>query len=204
MKKLTWVIFGSLCVFISFYPIQYLLADKPIALLLSKSSELLRSNVYNIFFYSHITLGGVALLIGWLQFSKKLRSKNIKLHRVIGKIYVASVLISGTAGFYIALFATGGLSPKLGFSLGAVVWIILTYLGFSTIRKGNIEAHRKYMMYSYAGTFGAVTLRLWLPLLILIFGEFIIAYKIVAWLSWLPNLIVVYFMLKKKASLNYI
>jgi uncharacterized membrane protein len=117
---------------------------------------------------------------------------------------VASVLISGPAGFYISFYATGGLSPKLGFSIGALVWVILTYLGFRTIRKGNIEAHRKFMMYSYAGTFGAVTLRLWLPLLILIFGEFIIAYKIVAWLSWIPNLIVVYFMLKKKASLNYI
>ncbi|WP_347922864.1 DUF2306 domain-containing protein [Pontimicrobium sp. SW4] len=200
MKKLIWIIFGSLCVLISLYPIQYLLADKPIALLLSKPTELLRSNVYNIFFYSHITLGGIALLIGWLQFSKKLRSKNIKLHRIIGKVYIASVLISGPAGLYIAFFATGGLLPQLGFSIGVLLWIIITYLGFSKIRKGHIEAHRKFMMYSYAGTFGAVTLRLWLPFLIFIFGEFIMAYKIVAWLSWIPNMIVVYFILKRKQA----
>jgi len=204
MKKLAWIVFGSLALVISFYPVQYLLADEPVALLTSKSAELLSSNLYNILFYIHITLGGIALLIGWLQFSKKLRRKYIKLHRTIGKIYVGSVLLSGPAGLYIAFFASGGLSPKLGFGIGAILWVILTYLGFSTIRKEKVEAHRKFMMYSYAGTFGAVTLRLWLPLLIIIFGEFLLAYQIVAWLSWIPNMIVVYLILHKKEVLSAI
>lgn len=201
MKKLAWIIFGALSIVVSFYPFTYYLADEPVALLLSKSAELLSSNLYNITFYLHITFGGIALLIGWLQFSKKLRRKYMNLHRWIGKIYVASVLISGIPGFYIALHATGGLSPKLGFSIGAVLWVILTYLGYSTVRKGKIEAHKKWMMYSYAGTFGAVTLRLWLPILILIFGNFVEAYQIVAWLSWIPNMFVVYLILHKKEAL---
>lgn len=201
MKKLAWIIFGALSILVSFYPIQYYLADQPIQLLLSKSSELLSNNFYTICFYLHITFGGIALLIGWLQFSKKLRRKYLNTHRWIGKIYIISVLISGIPGFYIALHATGGLSPKLGFGIGAIVWVILTYLGYSTVRKGKIEAHKKFMMYSYAGTFGAVTLRLWLPLLIVILGNFIDAYRIVAWLSWIPNLIVVYFILNKKEIL---
>jgi dolichyl-phosphate-mannose--protein O-mannosyl transferase len=46
------------------------------------------------------------------------------------------------------------------------------------------------MIYSYAACFAAVTLRIWLPLLIMIFGDFIIAYTIVAWMCWIPNLIV--------------
>ena len=38
--------------------------------------------------------------------------------------------------------------------------------------------------------FGAVTLRLWLPLLIAAHGgEFTPAYRWVAWLSWVPNLL---------------
>ena len=197
MKKLSWIIFGGLSVLVSFYPIAYLVADEPIALLLSKSAELLNNNFYMICFYLHIIFGGIALLIGWVQFSKKLRRKNLNLHRIIGKIYVTSVLISGIPGFYIALHATGGLSPKLGFSIGAVIWTVLTYLGYYTIRKGRVDAHKQLMMYSYAGTFGAITLRIWLPLLILVFGEFIKAYQIVAWLSWVPNMIVVYFIISK-------
>jgi hypothetical protein len=46
------------------------------------------------------------------------------------------------------------------------------------------------MIYSYAACFAAVTLRIWLPLLISITGDFFIAYPIVAWLCWVPNLIV--------------
>ncbi len=202
MKKtritFAWILFGGLSIAISFYPISYLLAEKPIRLLLSKSATLLSNHFYMVCFYLHIIFGGIALLIGWLQFSKKLRTAYINLHRIIGKIYVVSVLISGIPGFYIALEATGGLSPKLGFSLGAIFWVVLTFFAFTTVKKGKIEAHKQLMMYSYAGTFGAVTLRLWLPLLIFLLGSFIEAYKIVAWLSWVPNMIVVYFLIKKQ------
>ena len=154
-----------------------------------------------ICFNLHIVFGGIALLIGWLQFNKKLRGNYRNLHRWIGKIYILSVLISTVPGFYIALHASGGLSPKLGFSIGAVFWVIITTLGYTSIRKGNVQAHRKWLSYSYAGTFGAVTLRLWLPILIAICGEFVLAYQIVAWLSWLPNMLVVYFMLEKQKQL---
>lgn len=53
------------------------------------------------------------------------------------------------------------------------------------------------MIYSYAVCFSAVTLRIWLPLLIVVTGEFINAYQIVGWLSWVPNLIVAYFIINK-------
>ena len=198
MKKVFWIIFAGLCIVFSTYPISYFLADQPIRLLLSKSAELLANRLYMLCFYLHISFGGIALLIGWLQFSKKLRRKNLKLHRLIGKIYISAVLISGIPGFYIALFASGGLSPQLGFSIGAVLWVVITTLGLTSIKKGQVEAHKQWMMYSYAGTFGAVTLRLWLPVLIAIFGGFTPAYQVVAWLSWLPNLLIVYFVLQRQ------
>ena len=204
MKNFSWVIFGSLCVLISLYPIKYLINEKPVALQLSKSAELLNSNIYNISFYTHIILGGIALLIGWIQFSTKIRRNYNKLHKNIGKIYVFSILVSGPAGFYIAFFASGGISTILGFSIGALLWTSLTFIGYLKIREGNIESHKKYMMYSYAGTFGAVTLRLWLPILIYFFESFLIAYQIVAWLSWIPNLIIVYLILNKKLIINKI
>lgn len=202
MKKiiiiLLWILFGSLCVFFSLYPIDYILADGPINLLTSKAASLLSSNFYIICFYLHITFGGIALLIGWVQFIEKFRIKYMNIHRWIGKIYILSILISGIPGFYIAFHASAGLSPKLGFGLGAILWVTLAILGYTSIRKGNVTLHRKYMMYNYAGTFGAVTLRLWLPLLINIFSEFTLAYQVVAWLSWVPNMIAVYLYLEKK------
>jgi hypothetical protein len=54
------------------------------------------------------------------------------------------------------------------------------------------------MVYSYAMCFAAVTLRIWLPLLLLIFGDFETSYRIVAWLCWLPNLLFAYIWVKRR------
>ncbi|GAA5029804.1 hypothetical protein GCM10011506_18370 [Marivirga lumbricoides] len=174
--------------------------DRKFGLLSSKTAELLNDNLWNIGFYGHIVPGGLALLIGWLQFNNKLRKKNVKIHRVIGKAYVISVLVSGICGLYIALFATGGIITKIGFSTLGIIWLSTTILGFIAIKKGNRVKHENYMIFSFAACFAAVTLRVWLPVLTNVFGEFIPAYRIVSWLCWVPNLIIAYFIVRNKNS----
>ena len=66
-----------------------------------------------------------------------------------------------------------------------------------SIKEGNIKRHQKFMIYSYAACFAAVTLRIWLPALIAIYQDFIPAYRIVAWLCWVPNIMVAYFIVKR-------
>ncbi len=201
MKKASWIIVGVLSTFVGLYPSTYFMIDRRFGLLASKSTELLSNNLWNIAFYGHILLGGLALLIGWLQFSKKLRTKNIKIHRIIGKTYIISVLISGICGLFIALHATGGIISKLGFFTLGIVWLSTTILSFKAIKKGNVELHAKFMIFSFAACFAAVTLRIWLPMLTSVMGEFIGAYRIVAWLCWVPNIIVAYFIVRKTKRL---
>lgn len=150
MKKASWITIGILSTLIELYPIIYFLIDRRFGLLSSKSMELLNDNLWNIGFYGHITLGGLALLIGWLQFNNKLRIKKPKRHRTIGKIYVISVFISGVCGLFIALYATGGIISILGFFLLGLIWLTTTILGFIAIKKGNIELHEKFMIFSNA------------------------------------------------------
>lgn len=200
MKKASWITVGILSTFVGLYPIIYFLIDREFGLLSTKSPELLSDKLWNIAFYGHIILGGLALLIGWLQFSHKLRKKNIKLHRTIGKTYVMSVLISGICGLFIALYATGGIISITGFFTMSVIWLGTTMLGFKAIKDGNIESHEKFMIFSYAACFAAVTLRIWLPILIILMGEFTGAYRIVAWLCWVPNIIIAYFIVRKKIN----
>jgi len=78
----------------------YVYIDREFGLLAMKSHALLSNILWNIGFYGHIMFGGVALFIGWFQFSKKLRHASLKRHLIIGKIYVMSVAISGTCGIY--------------------------------------------------------------------------------------------------------
>lgn len=53
------------------------------------------------------------------------------------------------------------------------------------------------MIYSYAACFAAVTLRVWLPLLMIVSGDYLVAYIIVSWLCWVPNMVVANLIVKK-------
>jgi CubicO group peptidase (beta-lactamase class C family)/uncharacterized membrane protein len=199
MKRLIGIVLISLALFIGINrPLKYILADGPIDLLASKPEDVLNSIYFNIAFYIHIVFGGIALLIGWVQFIKKIRDTYPKLHKTIGKIYISSIFIAAPVAFYISFFVKGGLPTEIGFTFGSLIWITATYLGYRAIRKGNIKAHIEYMTYSYAGTFAAVTLRFWLPFLITTIGNFETAYGISVWLSWIPNVIIAYLILNKK------
>ncbi len=190
MKKVFFGVFTSLAIFISFYPFSYLFIEPGSGFLSGKSGELLSSNLWWIGFYLHISFGGIALFVGWSQFITKLRQNYPKMHRVIGKIYVISVIISSVAGIGIGFFATGGVISATGFVLLGVVWFSFTVDALRFIKAGDVLNHQKAMIISYAACFAAVTLRIYLGPLIMFFDDFIIAYRIVAWLCWVPNIIV--------------
>ncbi|MEP2024672.1 MAG: DUF2306 domain-containing protein [Reichenbachiella sp.] len=189
MKKIGWVVFGFFS--IGIYPILYGLVDMSQGFLGGKTEEVLNSSAWNWFFYQHIGFGAISMLSGWTQFSKRIRAKNINIHRTLGKIYVGSVILSGMAGLYLSFFATGGVIAAFGFGAMALAWLGTTVMAFITVKKGQIEAHQNWMIRSYAVCWAAVTLRLWLPILQGGIGmDFISAYLLVSWLSWVPNLMV--------------
>jgi hypothetical protein len=194
LRRLLYTLVALLAVLIGLYPAVYALFDTKQGFLASKSAVLLASTVWNIGFYTHIGFGGVALLIGWLQFSKRFLHRYPLWHRRIGKVYVVSVLLSATASIGIGFFATGGLVPAAGFVSLGIIWFTTTLLAYVRIRQRRIEAHQRLMLYSYAATFTGVTLRLQLPILIASLGSFSSAYPIVAWSSWVPNLVVAWWL----------
>jgi len=191
MKILPWSLFIFFAIAIGLYPFIYLLFDMRDGLLASKPEALLQDKVWYTFFYQHILFGGISLLAGWSQFSKRIRNRNLRLHRVLGKIYLIAVLLSGVAALYIAYFATGGIVSTLGFSGLAIGWLFTSSQAYRAIRKKDIDVHQYWMIRSYALCWAAVTLRIWLPLFQFALGmEFLTAYRIIAWLCWVPNLIV--------------
>ena len=197
IKRVSFFLFAFLAIGVGLYPLFFIASNNHFPLLNSKSQELLVNVFWNFGFYTHISLGGVALLIGWSQFSENFRNKNIQLHRLIGKIYVGSVLLSAISGIYIGYFATGGIISATGFISLGIIWFYTTLKAFLEIKNGNVEQHKRMMVYSYAACFAAVTLRLMLPLLMIIFNDFILAYQVVAWMCWIPNLLVAHLIILK-------
>jgi uncharacterized membrane protein len=139
----------------------------------------------------HIAGGVSALLLGPWQFLPGLRARHLNFHRWIGRIYLISVLIGGLAGLAMATVSEGGLVAHVGFGLLAALWLATAACAYRTIRRGDVPTHRQWMIRNYSLTFAAVTLRLWFPLF---YGplhiEIMQAYMTVAWLCWVPNLLV--------------
>lgn len=197
-NKVSWLVFVVLAIAVGLYPLTYFLIDREFGLLASKSDELLSNIIWNIGFYGHILFGGLALLIGWIQFSQKLRNANLKRHRNIGKVYIISALISGLSALYIAFFATGGFISSLGFICLGIIWLFTTFRAYIAARKKDFSLHKGFMIYSYAACFAAVTLRIWLPFLNIIFEDFVTSYRIVAWLCWVPNIVFAFFWVRRR------
>ncbi len=146
--------------------------------------------------YMHIFASSLALLLGPFQFSTKLRVTRPLLHRWMGRFYLGlGVLLGGTAGLFMASQAFGGLWAKLGFTGMALAWLYTGLRAYLAIRKRDVAAHRRWMLRNFALTFAAVTFRIWLPASFALDIDFEVSYPVVAWISWVPNLLLTEFAL---------
>jgi len=139
----------------------------------------------------HIVGAMLAILIGPFQFLPGLRKGRwLKVHRWLGRTYLLSILFGGLGGLYMAQFAYGGIISRFGFGALAILWLYTGYRAYKHIRNKEIEVHRQWMIRNYALTFAGVMLRIYLPLSMGLGFDFVTAYVIIAWLCWVPNLLV--------------
>ena len=151
-------------------------------------------------FYLHIITAPIALFVAPFQLSKRFRAKSIRRHRLMGRIYCAAVLLAGVTGVLIGFNAKGGPIAQSGFVLLAVVWLIATFRALQVVRLGQIGLHQEWMIRSIALTFAGVTLRIILPAQLVSGISLDVAYPIVAWLCWVPNLVVVEYFIRRSRT----
>ncbi len=150
----------------------------------------------------HVIGGGIVLLTGGFQFWAWLRRRYPRAHRWSGRVYLSCVLIGGIGGLILAPNSEGGLVANFGFGTLAVLWLFSGYHAYTSIRRGDVAAHRAWMMRNYAMAFGAVTLRIYLGLFQIWEVPFSEAYPVTAWISWVPNLIAVEWYLALSSTEN--
>jgi len=143
-------------------------------------------------FYCHIVGSSIILVAGFFQFSKRVYN-NTSLHRLLGKIYIFGVLFISAPGAYImTAFINRGPWVTTSFVLQNTLWVLCTLSAWIYVKKGNITDHVEMMRRSYALAFGAVMLRFYI-FLFTIMGigvGFANNYIIIAFASWVPNLLV--------------
>lgn len=140
--------------------------------------------------WSHVGGSLIALVLGPLQLNGWLRNRALQFHRWTGRTYVIAVLVGGSGGLRLALTSQEGIVTHLGFGALALAWLLATIQGYRAIRGGDEIVHRAWMIRSFALTFAAVMLRIILPLELASGVPFAVAYKIVSWACWIPNLVI--------------
>jgi len=149
----------------------------------------------------HAGAAATALLCGPVQLLKPLRRHRPAIHRWVGRVYVAGCLVGGGSGIVLAAGVSTGPTAQAGFASLGVLWIIVTAQGWRSARAQRWADHERWMVRSFALTFAAVTLRLYLPIAVFGFGfEFNSAYTAISWLAWVPNAIAAELYLKRQRS----
>lgn len=102
------------------------------------------------------------------------------------------------------IFANGGVYSQISFVMLAVLWISFTAIALLKAIKGNYKSHREFLIRSFALTLSAVTLRAWKYLLVyLLHPRPMDVYQAVAWLGWIPNLVIAELIIRKIIKLKF-
>ena len=148
----------------------------------------------------HIAGGMGALLAGPWQFSEKLRARAINLHRWLGRFYLLAVALGSIAGFAMATVSEQGLPTHLGFGALAVLWFFTGLQAYRAVLRGDIVTHRQWMIRNFALTLAAVTLRNYMPLMLLVLHwSFRPTYITVSWVCWVPNLLIAEWLIRRES-----
>lgn len=153
-----------------------------------KRKEVANQLWYLFTFRTHVILGLITISVGPIQFLDKLRVKYTLLHKALGYVYTFSIIFSSLAGLIIAPFAMGGWVTSVGFAILSILWFSTTIIGIRYIILGKVTQHKKWMFFSYALTFAAITQRTLLLVPLLTEIPFKPIYQLSAWLPWLINL----------------
>lgn len=103
---------------------------------------------------AHITAGGGSLVLGFVQFWKKLRTYSWKLHRVIGFLYLLAVLLSSLCAVILAFTTAKAVNWAYAFSLQVwvTVWISATVVAYYAAIQRKFRLHEEWMVRSYLVT----------------------------------------------------
>jgi uncharacterized membrane protein len=96
----------------------------------------------------HGVAGAVALLLAPFQFSARLRRRSLRLHRVLGRLYVAGVVISAPLAVPVAIIL-GPPSLVMAATIQSLGWVLTTGVALYAVRMGDIRQHQEWMTRSY-------------------------------------------------------
>lgn len=187
MKAFTWIGWAAgvaLCAYVAFNGLQYLTPG------FSAPDFIARNAMARPWLCAHAGVASLALVLGPFQFLPVVRRRLPGLHRWLGRTYVLACLAAGLTGLVLATGTTAGTLAAAGFAALAALTLATAFQGWRLAAARRFEEHREWMIRSYALILAGVMLRLWLPASMMARLDFMTSYQAIAFLSWVPNLLV--------------
>jgi uncharacterized membrane protein len=150
--------------------------------------------------YAHTLGGAIAMFIGPFQFLGAVRRRYPRVHVWLGRTYLTSVALSALAGLYLSPDSNARNTLGIAFIALALAWLYTGWQAYATIRRRDVSTHRRWMIRNYALTYAAVTLRMEMPLLIILGVSPQRSLDIIGWACWVPNLIIVEMWMRRRRS----
>ncbi|WP_162072087.1 DUF2306 domain-containing protein [Chryseobacterium fistulae] len=179
--------------------LEYIPLKANVSFLMIKQTEVIERPEYLAFFYTHVYTSIFVLLSGFFAILRKNWGLT-NFHRNAGKIYIFLILIfSAPSGIYMGFFANGGTFSKISFILLGGFWWFSTFKAYQLAKQKKFHEHKQWMWRSFALTLSAITLRLWKVIIVYLFHPNPMdVYEIIAWMGWVPNILLVEYLNTKK------
>jgi len=181
-RRAVWGVGAFLSVGVALFSYRYLAELEP------RSPDILGNAFARPWLKAHVASAATVLLLGPLNFVGLIRRRARRVHRWVGRIYIVGCLVCSASGMVIAFGSFAGPIATPGFASLGVCWAAANVQGWWSAMNGRFAEHREWMVRSFAMTFGAVLLRLYLPLSQLLHVPFVEAYRAITFLAWVPNL----------------
>jgi len=184
---------AKLVFFAIFFAITAFVTYMKNAQIFDPSSEIARHFAPGtLFLIPHAFFAGLALVMGAFQFSNRLRSRYLRVHRVMGYLYVVSVMIGAPMAIPLAARVD---TPSLVAAsvVQAFGWMFCTGVALYCIRSGNVQQHRRWMIRGYPFAMIFTVARLIVPIPAILRSGFvgieIVVWTTIAMAAFLPSVL---------------
>jgi hypothetical protein len=101
---------------------------------------------YRWAFYAHIISGPVSLIVGLILVSDRLRLRIPRLHRILGYLQVALILLMvAPSGLWMAYYAAAGPFASVGLAALAISTATCAAIGLRAAMERRFVDHRRWM-----------------------------------------------------------
>jgi hypothetical protein len=178
--------------------LEYIPLDPNVSFLMIKQTEVTERPEYLYFFTPMFILAFLCFFLDFWPFSERFRMEKFS-PEYREALYYSDSDFRGSVRVYMGIFANGGLFSKISFVILGFLWWFSTFKAYQLARQKKFKEHKQWMWRSFAFTLSAITLRMWKVIIVYLFHPNPMdVYQIIAWLGWIPNILLIEYLITKK------